>query len=537
MFVLICLGLSSASRADEPKIAKEKRSKLLSEIEFEMMVIKWQPFIQGNRGLVFDDRPEPRSVQAEVWRKKAAADPDDAESRSRLFESPETDEEALRCKDEAVAIYRRHLAAKPDDAVTMAWLAMLLRDTDEGKELAEKAAQLAPERWEPRLALARVLALRCIKGCFVGLKNLPPGGVDMMRLEEALRTQGGSDERSGVIFKNGNQAIESAKKSMELAPAGVTEPYLRFLGTRVELSMIMNNLHAVRGEPFPSIDEADRESLMWLGKGVDICRDRPEALGALGLLAFQNVMAEGSRKRLSDSEKAERQKQVLAPCMEKLRDLCDHRDPLVAAPACEAYSALIVFVQMLGGKPSSSEELPTLLEKAVKLDPHRCLAWDLRLYLAMEAGVTGGDLQEARKDALALARERLKVIPSGRSHALVAYYLDGLDAVAEWRLALEKEADNAEYRVNLSAAILRYDDSSKGLDACMGELQKATEQGYAQNLWDQYQKLDKMRRRVFIVHQALSGNTDVARAAASALIELDPGDSHSIHLLDALKAW
>lgn len=502
---------------------------------------RWSPETYGHSGLFFDNRPEPRQIEIEDLTKRADSEAEDAACRDRLthlLRLEKRADEATKRHEEAVAIYRRRLKADPADARTMAWLAIALHTTPEGHELATQAVTSGPDCWEAWCALALTQARRTLVLCFEDMPGLKAGEVDLLRLQPALTRVAGSKARSEAILKLGARATANALKAVELAPKGVTDAYLRFLAIRLEMAFVLNNLRLQRRESVPDIAEADRESMTWLQKGLPICRDDPQALGLLGLLAFQNLMAHIPRGADGQPEAkvlAQRQTEVLGPFMLRLQELSETAPPERAALAGEAYAALVMFVQLLGGQAISSSELPAMLDRVVRVLPRRCLAWETRIFI--QEIQSNSSVDSNMRAAREIALRRQKALPTARSQALVAVtsLLDG--EAAEWRKAVKMDPTDVEYRLNLATALVRHDATAAELDEALQELQKATELGYEQDLWQSQPSLDMIRQRTFIVQQALSGQLDRAREACAAYVQQFPDSREGPIMQRALDAW
>lgn len=502
---------------------------------------RWSPVTYGYCGLIYDNRPEPRQIEIEDLTKRADADPEDAATRDRLvvlLRQEQRGEEATKRHEEAVAIYRRRLKADPADARTMAWLAIAIHTTPEGLELATQAVKAGPDCWEAWCALAVTQARRTLVLCFEDMPGLKEGEVDLLRLQPALTRVSGSKARSEAILELGGRAVANALKAIELAPKGVTDAYLRFLAIRLEMTFVLNNLRLKQRERVPAIEEADRESMNWLQKGLPICRDDPQALGLLGLLSFQNLMAHVPRGADGQPEAkalAQRQTEVLGPFMLRLQELSETAPPERAALAGEAYASLVLFVQLLGGQAISSSELPALLDRVVRVLPRRCLAWETRIFIQEVQSNSSVDSNVGAARQIALKRQ--KVLPTPRSQALVATTSLLEDEAAEWRKAVNMAPSDVEYRLNLATALVRHDATAAQLDEALRELQKATELGYEQEIWQSQPGLDMMRQRTFIVQQALSGQLDRAREACAAYVQQFPDNREGPIMQQALAEW
>jgi tetratricopeptide (TPR) repeat protein len=487
----------------------------------------WSPAISDVLGVIYDDRPEPRQLEIEKLTRQAAADPRDAACRFRLGvllgKAGRHDESTRRYK-EAEEIHRERLKADPDDLPALTGLAHCLRGTEEGGRLAKRATELAPAACESWLALAQHQSRLLMIQCCEGLDDLPASGFDQSRLVEALRLRARSDPQSQAIFELGREVLASSLKAIEVAPAN-PEPFLRNLAMRPIVMEILDILHRLRDEPSLDWAEERRQSSGRFEQAVLLCRDSPEALGAVTMLRFLAAYAllPKNPHGCPDVELLKkRQEEVLDPALARLRELHDSPDAEIAAAACEAYSALVSFIPVFGGLPVPTSELPALLTRAVRLAPRRCLAWDLLIqYTDLHAD---GNMDEAR----AVAVERAKVLKTGRSHALIGLCSrDHQASRAGWEQAVKLEPGNVEYLLNLAAESLRGGQSRQSREAVSGLLDQAADLAYDSSHRQLYPELSTFRLRIFAVNQALAGNPEVARRTVAQILVDDPDDAHA----------
>jgi tetratricopeptide (TPR) repeat protein/TolB-like protein len=524
-------ALESAVAAGEEAAALTgggSERKLTDYIGAHFAYPSWSPAIYDDLGVIYDDRPEPLRLEIEKLTRHAAADPQDAACRFRLAvllgNAGRNDEISQRYK-EAEEIYRKRLEAEPDDLQGLTGLAHCLRGTEEGGRLAKRATELAPGACESWLALAQHQSrLLMIKSC-EGLDNLPASGFDRSRLFEALRLRARSETQCQAIFELGREALASSLKAIEVAPAN-PEPFLRNLAIRPIVMEALDILHRVRDEPTLDWTEENRQNESRLEQAVLLCRDSPEALGAVTILRF--IAAHARLAKNTDGRPAfetlkMRQEEVLAPALTRLRELSDSTNPDTAAAACDAYCAVITFVPVFGGLPIPTSHLPPLLTHAVHLAPQRCLAWDLLIHHANSK--SGGTTRSINEESLPIATDRSKVLKTGRSHALIGLCSQNHEASkAAWEQAVKLEPDNVEYLLNLAAASLRVSQTEQSRAAVCALLDRITDLWYDPQHRERYPELAAFRLLIFAVQQALSDNPDGALRTVAKVLEDHPDD-------------
>ena len=514
--------------------AAQRRQRLIDHLGANFNSIKWEPVIFEHLGLIYDNRPEPLQVEIEDLQRQAATDPQDAACRYRLGYllkfGGRIDEGDRQIKD-AEAIYRKRLEADPVDLQGLTGLALCLRGTEEGGRMALRATEVAPQAWESWSALAQHQGQAILLKCFEGVANLPEGGVDMSRLQEALQFQAQSEEQSKAIFDLGRETFASSLKAIEVAPDD-SESFLRHLAIRLKVLLFVNSLHRMRQESAPDQAEVDRQSLELLKKAATLCRDRPDALGAVTLLRLMtaySLLPKNAEGKPESNILEKLQDEVLTQVLARLRELGDSPDTSLAAPACEAYGAVVFLASFYGLHPPLTADVSTVLARAVRLAPRRCLAWDLRIHYA---GVKpDGQITADSPEAYTLAVERAKVLKTGRSQALVGLCSQKKESSkAAWERALKLEPENLEYLLNLVAVSLRISQTEKARTAAIGLLQKAAEIWYANVQWQRRPELDAFRLRIFAVQQALGGDLEGARRTVAKVLADHPGDAGALSL-------
>ena len=528
---LVCAqrNLDASLAGSKKKAGSATNAALTGHLGASFECVRWEPVIFDHLGLIYDNRPEPLQVEIENLTQQAVAEPRDAACRYRLgcllkF-AGRNDEGVLRLK-EAEEIHRKRLEADPEDVQGLTGLVLHLRGTAEGARMARLATEVAPQAWESWVAMAQHQAQALMLKCFEGV-----GTIDMSRLPHALQFQAQSEEQSKTIFALARDALASSLKAIEVAPAD-PEPILRHLALRPKVMFFVNSLHRLRREIAVDQAEVDRQSLELMKQAVSLCRDRPEALGAVTLLQFKtmySLLPKNGQGRPDPEVLAKRQNEVLSPGLTRLRELCDNSDANLAAPACEAYGAVVFFVRVLGGSPLFSADVPALLARAVRLAPRRCLAWDLRItYAGMSPD---GRITADSSEACTLAVERSKVLKTGRSQALVGFVSQKKElSKAAWERALKLEPENLEYLLNLAAISLRISHTAQTRAAAIGLLQKAADIWYANSKWQLRPELNAFRLRIFAVQQALGGDREGARATVEKILEDYPGDAQALSL-------
>lgn len=533
----LCLSLTNARAAEKAITEAEHRAALIDCIPRVALTANWTPTVREESGFTYDQRREPRGILTEDLEKKATADPSDAATRVALSITALDEAKRQAWKGEAETIYRKRLKQNPEDAVAMAALAMLLRTVPEGYELAQAAVRRAPDCWQAHQALGLVLNDRLLRAAFAGLSHLPPSGVDRDRWDEALSVLTSSEERSKTVFQLGEESLREIEKALALAPPGEREPFFFTIALHRNVNEMTRRLHAARQEPALTDAEWNTQEAEWIrSKGLIVCKDHPESLAAAGFLAY-SIDVSAAPRGLSGEELTQKQKKFLAPYLTRLQELADHADPQIAASACEGYAGVVFFVHMLGGRVGSEDLIP-LLKKAVRLAPRRCLAWDLLMSQTFGSLLSNGETQDSARAAMhSLAVQRLAALPTPSSHAAVAFSSGSSKDLSEWEAAVKGDPDDIGMRLNLAASVLENVPGQAGMDRCLAELQKATEMGHQNNYWEERPGFDAYRRRIFAVHQALSGNLQAARDAVAWITERFPTDQPANELAKVLKNW
>lgn len=533
--LLTFLATSAPAQLTPPQVKA-----LFGCLKSSFSISRWTASFSADLGFIYYDSPEARKLEIEALEQQAKADPEDSDTRVRLglLLRPTSPSEANRWQKEAETLYRQRLAADPTDTLTLAALADLLKGTAEAETLALQAIQQAPDAWQSWDAQASHQLQKLRLKLMEGLKDLPESGFDKTRLDEGLSLQARFPERTKTALILAGKVLADGRKAVELAPPGESWPVQRHYGRVTEIYVYEEKLRERLGSPPSESNEYRRQLLDLLAKAVPACGDQPEALGVLIKLQFDALYPLLPKTVSGKPDPAileKRQTEVLGPTLTRLRELCDHPDPALAAAACEAYAVSVHFLPHSGGHPpADNSELPALLAKAVRLDPRRAWAWDLRLSMATSPskGLPAPDLKTAR----ALALERLQHLPTGRSHALVALTIQGQDALDSWIQALTLEPDNVEYLLNSALAILSYLYTPDARATALVGLQKATTLWHENpTLQTDFPQLDAFRLRIFAIHQALSDNLENALQTLVTLLEQYPDDAEARAMQQILR--
>ena len=524
------------------RMTAKEREKLQKYANLFFQFIQWVTLIDDRAGFIYDHRPEPRRLKIEDLEKAVKTNPRNLAGRHLLAELLLLDGQEKKGKkvlQEVEQLYRKRLAADPQDTQSLTWLAMHLRGKEEGGRFAEQVVRLAPRAWQSWLALSSHQFQKVLLNMMAGLEGLPESGVDISRLDEGLKLQAYSAENSKAIFALAAEGLAQMQKAMDLAPVGETEPILRRLALQLSLMPALRQLHQLRGDPLQPESELLEQTRELLVTGVRLCQDQPEALGALGLFQFLNLHASLPKQASGKPEPElleKRQAEVLSPVMIRLRELCDHASPAIAAAACEAYSALVYMIPIFGGHPPSTSDLPMLLKKAVRLEPRRCLAWDLLIGMPLADSTLSWESQSAAAHLVAIERHR--ALPTSGSLALLAITSSvPEEAVVQWRAALAAEPGNIIYRLQLTAAILRGSQKPEDLAAALVELKAATELGYQETFWEKFPLMDTHRLRLFALYQGLKGDLTGMRETMTHLTTQYPEDNIARELLFTLDQF
>ena len=376
--LLLCLPASHASdQLTPPQI--EALTRHLSPV---FTITRWASSFSADLGFIYHPSTEARQLEIEALKQRAKTHPDDAESRARLHlllrHTSPTD--AKQWHKEAETLYRQRLATNPADHASLTALAALLSGTDAAETLVLQAIREAPESWQTWHAAVRHRLQQLRLQVFAGLDGLPASGIDETRMEEALRFQSRSAERTQALLELGEQVLAHGRKAVALAPPGESVPHQELFASAAEIQLYTRALHELRGLPLPDANAFYQQGLELLAKTAVTARDQPETLAVIAKLQFNNLLYSLPATASGKPDPAlleKRQAEILGPTLTRLRELCDHPDPSIAAAACEAYCANVFFIPTFGGHPPSDDsELPALLAKAVHLDPRR--AWGSR---------------------------------------------------------------------------------------------------------------------------------------------------------------
>jgi len=524
------------------RMTAKEREKLQKYANLFFQFIQWVTLIDDQADFIYDHRPEPRQLKIEDLEKAVKTNPQNLEDRhllGHLLLQDGQEKKGEKVLQEVEQLYRKRLATDPKDIQSLTRLAMHLRGKEEGGRFAEQAVQQDPQAWQSWLALSSHQLQKALLTMMVGLEGLPESGIDMSRLDEGLKLQAYSAENSKAIFDFAAEGLTQMQKAMDLAPVREIEPILRRIALQFTLMPALRQLHQLRGDSLPPESELLDQTRQLLLRGVRLCWDQPEPLGALGLFQFLNLYASLPKQANGKPEPElleKRQAEVLGPAMIRLRELCDHASPAIAAAACEAYSALVYMIPIIGGHPPPTSDLPMLLKKAVRLEPRRCLAWDLLIGMPLADITLDWESQCAAAHLIAI--ERHKALPTSRSLALLAFTSSvPKEAVVQWRASLAAEPENVIYRLQLTAAILRGSQKPEDLAAALVELKAATELGYKDAFWEKFPLMDTHRLRLFALYQGLKGDLTGMRETMTHLTTQYPEDSIARELLFTLDQF
>ena len=518
----------AAEEAATELIKEQWKEKLAESLAARFEIVKWTPMVFADVGLIYDNRPEPRQLEIEDLNRRAASDPEDAACRYRLWAllklEGRKDESGRRIK-EAEEIYRRRLEVEPENLQALTGLALCLCGTDEGGRMAKRATELAPRAGEAWLALARHQAWQLKSRCLEGFGILPDDEGAMSNIRESLMRRARSEQQSQAIFDLGRDALANCLRAVEVAPVN-PEVLLRVEAIRREVEFVVNALHEARGESAPDQSKMDAQCFELMEKAAQLCRDKPEALAAVTIFQFVSAYAllPKSLNGIPDHEMLEkRQAEVLTPVLARLREMSDSPDAAIAAPACEAYGALLSGVPSLGGLPIHSTDLPARLARAVRLDPRRCLAWDLLIYHTQSN--EDGEFRGYSEEVSRLSEERARFLKTGRSHAMVGLCSGNRElSKAAWEEAVKLEPENLEYLLNLAAISLRCSQLAESRDTVSGLMEKVSDLWYDDKHLQRQPALDSFRLRIFAVMQALGDDLNGARNTVNKMMEDYPDD-------------
>ncbi|HYF37524.1 MAG TPA: hypothetical protein VD994_19640, partial [Prosthecobacter sp.] len=335
-----------------------------------------------------------------------------------------------------------------------------------------------------------------------------------------------------------------AKRAITNAPESL-EPLLSYIHGRLATARIAPTILRLLNEPVPDRVAFDRETLRLLDRAVLLAKDEPAVLGAIGFIQLQMKIAtlqaaaaravrppppDSPPNRVPPPPPVKIEQRAL-PVFAKLRDLID-KSPEAAksAAATEAFAGLLALIHLSGATTTPVAELPRLVEAAIGQAPERPLLWDLWLDQKFAAAARG---ELSGEELRQLAQRRLKQMPTGRSHAMVAFASRGEEARVAWLEAAKVEPSNIEFLLNLAATMLSDNQNPQTIDSAIAIVQRATQLSYQDVSW-QKPRLDAFRLRTYAVCLILKGDTERAHALLIERLKEFPGDIASKAIRDAL---
>jgi hypothetical protein len=537
-------ALPEAAPAAMPSPALRQRLSQIVQPEFEFF--GWSPHFHAVPGLIHDDRPEPCSFEVVKLQKQASAETENPSARRRLgwlLNRHGTPGSGNIWLAEAARICRERLKTAPQDEEALVELALLYAGTEEAGAAARKAAEAHPNSWRAWDALARHELRRMEQRLLGNLPTTPQelAAADFPRLEAILRAHAEDADFAAILYDIDRQREASAKRAVAAAPDQV-EPLLNYIHGRLAAAVIVPAVRRLRNEQVQDRPEFDKETLRLLDQAAALAKEDPQLLGIIGFVQVQTkiAMAEAAAARRARPQPAgapikppprPKVDERTLPVLVRLRELAQGEDDVRASAAAEAYGALLALINLSGGEPPAAPTLPDLLSLATERAPLRPLLWDLRLGLYFTGTLRPPFAND--NDPLSVAKQRLRHLPTGRSHAMVAYASNGEAARLSWIEAAKLEPSNIEFLLNLAAAFLAAGHTPENIETAVALVQRATELGYNDFSW-QKPRLEAFRLRMYAVCLILKGEDERAHGLLIERLREFPGDIASREIRDAL---
>jgi hypothetical protein len=259
------------------------RQQLVELLRPEFEVFAWSPVFFPSVGLVYDNRPEPCSLEIAALQKRIAVAPDDFGGRFRLgwlMNQHGTPGSGTAAMADALKACRERLKEKADEERALIDLALMMAGTDEAEKAARKAVDLYPKSWRCWDALARH-QLRKMEQRLLG--NLPTtpqelAAADYSRLQSALKAHAADPDLLAAMFALNDEREASAKQAITLAPAEA-EAHFDYAEARATAGVIVPPLHRLNNETISEkdADAYDRETLRAIDRAVVLAKTNPNS--------------------------------------------------------------------------------------------------------------------------------------------------------------------------------------------------------------------------------------------------------------------
>lgn len=465
------LVLGATLAVSSPAAAVDK-AKLRRAAPLPKVTAKAGVGFNAARGLTFGgEKPDP-AIQLAALQKELRGDDSDAERYDKigdLHAELKQSDRADQARGKAADLYRRRLAARPDDADALTKLGSLLPALEQGAEgeaLLRRAVEAAPRAWKPLVALGERLESRAM-GALWGAKSGRSGADgDLGNLMGALLAKRPSADEEACITKDLDDARDCFDRAVAAAPREAAA-YLRRAQFHSMSGLMRAGLRIARGDlsTNPLKAMASPECIADLKTAAELDPDDYRGLAGAACLTVLAALMEANpaappRSALDLVPEADRRFVERAlPVLEKFAGGKD----VVAATACSEALGQIQFFLGDYGRASGH------YRRVVTLNPAYEDGWDMYLALLVTA--------ERNDDLLAASRERLKHKDTAANRYLLAKAHDklGQDAKAEEqvRIALEREPENATYLLALAALLLRRADDAAALAHARAQLDRA----------------------------------------------------------------
>lgn len=367
---------------------------------------------------------------------------------------------AQRAYARAVELYERQGAADSREIAVLVGYADALRGQNQfaaAERLLRRAVEIAPEDWQPRPALARLLGLTAIHA-LASLEG-KPAGIDWAQLlsdPAAVRLNAAGVEEAERRLA---EAVQEAERGVKLGPQQADTFLARAnVGTARRLASALRALtEAPEDEPAARIWAVNRaifhrDALPDLWAAARLSPNNPQAWGCAVLL---ELMAEGLRQGLRGAEALladnlwsrlpESSRVTVREALARLESMSEGREPAAAAAAL---TLLGWFQGFLLNDPTRGE---ATLRRALVLDAGHSSAWETLTALLVVA---------RRMDALVeVCQARLERADTPHHRLmLVKAYEKAQQVPAMRREAEETQARYPEHflaNLTLAAALLK----------------------------------------------------------------------------------
>jgi tetratricopeptide (TPR) repeat protein len=514
------------------------RQALLQETHRAFPFFEWTPRIYPGHGLIYDERAETLTAAIEALRLQAEKEPKNAVCRYQrgfFLQLAQQPKESQTAMEEAQRIARSILKDRPDDIDACYVLVRCLSGNEEAGRIAKMGMEANPTDWRSWRTQSYYQSDVFLRALFQGLKDLPPQGYDLERVQEAFQMLSGSKAECVKLIQLLQESLASAEKAVAVSEES-SDALLFLLAMRTHIAIYLPILGDMLGQEEDDMFAVSHKNLEVMRRIIPAAQDQPEVLAAISFIQF-HAMAGMAREKQGPAYDAtamyKNGQAAIAPAMQRLQQLAESADATTAAQAYEGYAAVLLAQTGAGFAMVLPDDFAQRLGKALAVAPQRLLLWDMSIvHEANRENVSRAQIMRCHEMAL----KRGKIFPSARCNAILAATAPTpAEECQYWDKASAMEPTQLFYALHQVAAKMRVDASEAGLDYALTRLQEIGDQGYEKNYWQGHPEHNSYRLCLFVIQQALAGKMDAARRALDAFLRMSPSDPTGLKLSDLLE--